>query len=531
MSLADDLLALVGLDLICSLTSIRISATNRSRGEPAGRTRRIDGLRQTHRPGWGVSRCPGGGGGGDYPRDRLCRADGSSSSSTDSPVDACSPLGGSASSLAAIPGASVPQVGVRQVDPGSIPDDLLNALIDFLAAVRNGLVPIIENRTPVANPQQVSVPEGGTVGPVRFDACDPDGNRMTFAVRERGAPGGPQHGIVTVDQRTASFIYTADPGFVGTDTFSVNVSDDTSLHVHGLAGYLGPFHGHDDVATVTVFVGNTPTDTISGDFSMLTYNIAGLPFPLSSAILPRFFYTKEIGKRLNAYYVANVQEDFAYHQFLIKKSKMPSQTPPEPPTLLWPIGVPFSDGLNTLSEFKVQRLDRQTWYECTSDNCLTLKGFTYSQMRLPGGDTVDVYNLHTNTGGGPTTNANLAQVANYIQQNSAGRAVIVTGDFNARYSDDQSALLQFAQVNGLTDAWVQVEHGPTTPPFAPTCMVGNECELLDKIFYRSGQGVTLQAVSYGNEAPKFFNSKGEPLSDHSPAVVGFHYVADNVAVR
>ncbi|AMC49556.1 hypothetical protein RN06_1103 [Mycobacterium tuberculosis variant bovis BCG] len=83
-----------------------------------------------------------------------------SSSSTDSPVDACSPLGGSASSLAAIPGASVPQVGVRQVDPGSIPDDLLNALIDFLAAVRNGLVPIIENRTPVANPQQVSVPEG-----------------------------------------------------------------------------------------------------------------------------------------------------------------------------------------------------------------------------------------------------------------------------------------------------------------------------------------------------------------------------------
>ncbi|WP_285163545.1 sphingomyelinase [Mycobacterium tuberculosis] len=454
-----------------------------------------------------------------------------SSSSTDSPVDACSPLGGSASSLAAIPGASVPQVGVRQVDPGSILDDLLNALIDFLAAVRNGLVPIIENRTPVANPQQVSVPEGGTVGPVRFDACDPDGNRMTFAVRERGAPGGPQHGIVTVDQRTASFIYTADPGFVGTDTFSVNVSDDTSLHVHGLAGYLGPFHGHDDVATVTVFVGNTPTDTISGDFSMLTYNIAGLPFPLSSAILPRFFYTKEIGKRLNAYYVANVQEDFAYHQFLIKKSKMPSQTPPEPPTLLWPIGVPFSDGLNTLSEFKVQRLDRQTWYECTSDNCLTLKGFTYSQMRLPGGDTVDVYNLHTNTGGGPTTNANLAQVANYIQQNSAGRAVIVTGDFNARYSDDQSALLQFAQVNGLTDAWVQVEHGPTTPPFAPTCMVGNECELLDKIFYRSGQGVTLQAVSYGNEAPKFFNSKGEPLSDHSPAVVGFHYVADNVAVR
>lgn len=101
-----------------------------------------------------------GWGGGDYHAIGSAAPTDPSSSSTDSPVDACSPLGGSASSLAAIPGASVPQVGVRQVDPGSIPDDLLNALIDFLAAVRNGLVPIIENRTPVANPQQVSVPEG-----------------------------------------------------------------------------------------------------------------------------------------------------------------------------------------------------------------------------------------------------------------------------------------------------------------------------------------------------------------------------------
>ncbi len=54
---------------------------------------------------------------------------------------------------------------------------------------------------------------------------------------------------------------------------------------------------------MTIFVGNIPTDTISGDFSMLTYNIAGLPFPLSSAMLPRFLYTKEIGKRLNNFWV------------------------------------------------------------------------------------------------------------------------------------------------------------------------------------------------------------------------------------
>ncbi|BCI85750.1 hypothetical protein NIIDMKKI_09560 [Mycobacterium kansasii] len=222
---------------------------------------------------------------------------------------------------------------------------------------------------------------------------------MTFKVNPRGTPGGPQHGVVNINQQTASFTYTADPGFVGNDTFTVAVSDDTSLHVHGLAGYLGPFHGHDDVATVTVFVGGVPTTTISGAFSMLTYNIAGLPFPLSSAILPRFLYTKQIGQRLNSYYVANVQEDFAYHDFLVKKSDMPGQTPPSPPTLLWPIGVPFSDGLNTLAQFKVKRLDRQTWWQCSADNCLTVKGFSYSQLQLPGGETIDLYNLHTNTGG------------------------------------------------------------------------------------------------------------------------------------
>lgn len=443
------------------------------------------------------------------------------------PSDSGAASGEPRAGLSSPPSGSGAGAAAAQLNPGDIPNDLLNALMDFLAAVRNGATPVIFNRTPVATPQQVSVPTGGTVGPIPFTAYDPDGNRMTFKVNPRGTPGGPQHGVVAVDQTAASFTYTADPAFVGSDTFTVAVSDDTSLHVHGLAGYLGPFHGHDDVATVTAFVGPTPTTTITGDFSMLTYNIAGLPFPLSSAILPRFLYTKEIGQRLSNYYAANVQEDFAYHDFLVKKSRMPSQTPPEPPSLLWPIGVPFSDGLNTLAQFKVKRLDRQTWWQCNRDNCLTLKGFTYSQLQLPGGLTIDLYNLHANTGGGVLTNANLAQLTTYLQQNSAGRAVILTGDFNSLYSDNQNALLQFASNNSLTDAWVEVQHGPTAPPYAPACHIGNECELLDKIFYRSGQGVTLTATGYSNEAPKFLNSKGEPLSDHSPPMVTFQYTVDN----
>ncbi|EUA85105.1 endonuclease/Exonuclease/phosphatase family protein [Mycobacterium ulcerans str. Harvey] len=93
---------------------------------------------------------------------------------------------------------------------------------------------------------------------------------------------------------------------------------------------------------------------------------------------------------------------------------------------------------------------------------------------------------------GVLTNANLRQLANYILQNSAGRAVIVTGDFNALYSEDQPA----CSTSPVPPAHRRLGGGrarPTTPTFAPDCMVGNECELLDKIFYRSGTGVTLQA--------------------------------------
>jgi hypothetical protein len=445
------------------------------------------------------------------------------SDSTGPSADASAP-GGSGASVAAVPGAATPLAGIQ-----CPPNDIIACLTEILAAIHNGIVPIVANRTPVATPQQISILQGASTGPVPFTAMDPDGNRMTFTVNPHGTPGGPQHGIVTVDQKNSSFMYTPDPAFTGTDTFTVAVSDDTSLHLHGLAGFLGPFHGHDDVATVTVFVG-VPTTTISGDFSVITYNVAGLPGAISSAIPPRFLYTKQIGQRLNAYYIANVQEDFSYHDFLIKKSLMPSQTPPDPPTLLWPIGVPFSDGLNTLSEFKLKRLARQTWFECTADNCLTPKGFIYNQIQLPGGETIDLYNLHANTGGGATTNANLQQLTNYIQQNSAGRAVIVTGDFNSLYSEPGGILTSFATANNLTDAWVQLEYGGVTPPNAPVCLVGNQCELLDKIYYRSGQGVNITATAYSNEAPKFLNTRGQPLSDHSPPSAVFQYITNNVGL-
>lgn len=269
------------------------------------------------------------------------------------------------------------------------------------------------------------------------------------------------------------------------------------------------------------------SDLAAGTFSVLTYNVAGLPEPLSSS--KPATNTKLISARLNAYDIVNVQEDFAYHPDLIKHDEHPFRTPPSAP--VWAPGVPFSDGLNTLSDFELAKLDRVTWNRCTKTNCLTPKGFTYVRLRLHGGAALDLYNAHMNAGSGAEEQLrvrrdNMAQLSGYIKKHSAGRAVIVMGDTNSRYTRSGDSIRRLRDDNDLTDAWVQLEKGGKTPDRqdnVPTCKDANGCELVDKILYRSGLDLRLDATSYNNERERFLDSKGEPLSDHNPSSVRFSF--------
>ncbi len=137
----------------------------------------------------------------------------------------------------------------------------------------------------------------------------------------------------------------------------MNVGDDTSLHVMRLAGYLGPFHGHDGVATGR---GATPTDTISGDFSMLYHNIAGCPFRYPAQFCGSSQRDWEAAR--NAYR----RERQGYTTTSPHQRSQDAGRPPPGATLLWPIGVPFSEQAQYPLGVQVQRLDRQTWFECTS---------------------------------------------------------------------------------------------------------------------------------------------------------------------
>ena len=76
----------------------------------------------------------------------------------------------------------------------------------------------------------------------------------------------------------------------------------------------------------------------------------------------------------------------------------------------------------------------------------------------------------------------------YITSNSAGRAVIVAGDTNDRYTNSGVSLTLLTGA-GFEDPWVQLVNGgqyPTPGSTANPCAVpaaSTSCEVVDKILY------------------------------------------------
>ncbi|MEH0509698.1 jacalin-like lectin [Streptomyces sp. B21-079] len=271
----------------------------------------------------------------------------------------------------------------------------------------------------------------------------------------------------------------------------------------------------------------------SGAFSVLSYNVAGLPAIISSASTPRDTSTTAIGQRIAPYDIVHAQEDFNYHAYLYAADTAHAYRTPTSG------GAAIGSGLNTLSKLPYDEDDfeRVRWNTCTygSGDCLTPKGFTFIRERLAEGVYVDFYNLHANAG----TNdddlaaraANLAQLTAFIATHSAGNAVVVMGDTNTRYTRSGDTIAEFAAAGGLTDAWVKLVRGGTPPAKGSDALVcdqtgptvPNTCEVVDKVLYRGSALVTLNATSYNNEHARFLTADGRMLSDHDPIGVGFSW--------
>ncbi|ELP61311.1 jacalin-like lectin [Streptomyces turgidiscabies] len=271
--------------------------------------------------------------------------------------------------------------------------------------------------------------------------------------------------------------------------------------------------------------GSTPAAAAtSGTFNVLTYNVAGLPGIVSSGN-PEV-NTPLISPRLGAYDIVNVQEDFNYHAALYANDNHPYRTATSG-------GAAFGDGLNTLSDYAFQDFERVKWNKCTGTNCLTPKGFSLARVRIAEGVYVDLYNVHTNADDTDEAHAarrdNVSQLSAFIKANSSGNAVIVMGDTNTRYTRAGDNIRTLASENGLTDAWVQLVKGGTPPVqgadplLCPTTAPTNNCEVVDKVFYRGSKLVNLSATRYNNEWASFLDSAGGNLSDHFPHTVDFSW--------
>ncbi|MDS0527805.1 endonuclease/exonuclease/phosphatase family protein [Clostridium sp. SHJSY1] len=267
----------------------------------------------------------------------------------------------------------------------------------------------------------------------------------------------------------------------------------------------------------------------SRTFKVLSLNVAGLPAILSSS--KPSSNTSLMSPLLNNYDVVSVQEDFAYHNDLISKVTLPYLTPTSG-------NVPLGDGMNFMSRFPLYETTRYKWKDShgiISDGAdqMTPKGILYSSMEIEPGYFVDIYDIHadadTDEASLEARRSNMEQLASLINERSTGKAVIVIGDTNSRYTragdNFEDAVVKKC---GLTDAWIQLVRNGDVPKDGDAIMDSNNPnsannEVVDKIFYRSGKNVNLIAKSYSLLDKEFTDSNGKQLSDHYPITTTFEY--------
>ena len=278
-------------------------------------------------------------------------------------------------------------------------------------------------------------------------------------------------------------------------------------------------------ATTTTTTTTAPA--VEAEFELLTYNVAGLPDTLSGSN-PEV-NTALIGPRLNDYDLVLVQESWltpaeggpfglrTYHEVLLDTVTLPHASESKPAPLGNDPARPtaqVSDGLNRFSEFPFAPVEREAWTTCgdASADCLSLKGFSMARTTFADGVEIDVYNLHMDAGRDDFAirEENVAELAAFITANSAGRAVIVGGDFNLHLDRDPDAD-QFATLladTSLLDVCTQL--GCDDP------------NSIDKVLYRSSDDIEITPLEWRNDADRFVRDDGEPLSDHDPIAVTFH---------
>lgn len=300
--------------------------------------------------------------------------------------------------------------------------------------------------------------------------------------------------------------------------------------------------------------GAPPTTTLvplpepPGEFTLLSYNVAGLPQEVSTEQPTR--HIPMISPRLGPYDVVLTQEDFdwwqpllglldfaGYHDALRAQADHPYRSGQHPGPIavgVDPAARPLlvGDGLGMMARYPFTEPIRVPWTGCFGGilpdggaaDCLAMKGFSVATTTLGDGHLVDIYNLHAEAGGTTADQALQAadydQLASFMTSHSTGRAVILAGDTNlhidpahpdASGQADQMIWADFLAATGLVDTCAEL----ACPDLAS----------IDKAAYRDGPGVDLTPLSHTYPRGDFLGPAGEDLSDHLPLAVRFAWDA------
>jgi hypothetical protein len=254
-----------------------------------------------------------------------------------------------------------------------------------------------------------------------------------------------------------------------------------------------------------------------GSFDLVTYNVAGLPEGISHshplANLPI------IGKLLNAYDIALVQEDFAYPLDLRRAIQHPHASPP----FVRGLSLHYGDGLSQFARLPFAAFRRIPWASChgfvdSFFDCLTPKGFTIARQALDDGVFVDVYNLHMDAGWGSedrqARSDQVDQLVRALRDESAQHAVVLGGDTNLR-GRDRAVLEHLLAQAGLEDACSRL-HCP-------------EPGRVDRVLYRSSSELRLSPRTWRLDR-EFVDARGVPLSDHLAVAVTFDWQREDLPI-
>ena len=283
----------------------------------------------------------------------------------------------------------------------------------------------------------------------------------------------------------------------------------------------------------------------SGEFTSLSYNVAGLPQEISQ-VNPEE-HIPLISPLLNDYDLVLTQEDFdwwmpvldsidfaMYHTRLRAQVDYPYQSERHPGPEAVGIDVAterpalyVGDGLGLLSRFPFDEFRRVPWQMCGAGaaDCLAIKGFAMARVELAPGVIIDVYDLHADAGSGDDDNAARAagfdELAAYIEANSAGNAVILGGDTNL-HTDPESDDPDDREDARVWEAFL-ARTGLIDVCDALDC---TEPDRIDKFAFRGEGGIDIEPLTWIFEVDKFRDAAGEPLSDHDALAVSWRWTTE-----